>query len=274
MSIEGDIVVEPVVDEGTPSSNPTNPILNPEPEVKDEAPDTPEKPEPKVDPIPKGVQKRIDRAVREKYEAQARTKMLEERLAALEQQTRQPQQVQRTSDNSEPRIDNFENFDEYVAAKARWIAKQELETTLSEREKRQAAERETAARQQLADSWSKKIAQATADLPDFEDVLSSSDVPMTDAMHHAIMESDIGPKLAYHLASNPEEAYKIAQMPPMRAIAALGRLEERLETQKPVVKPTSAPPPIKAVGGQAKVSKDPGKMTDAEYAKWRQSGKS
>jgi hypothetical protein len=108
-------------------------------------------------------------------------------------------------------------------------------------------------------------------MPDFEDVLSSSEVPMTGPMQQAIMESDIGPRLAYHLASNPEEAVKIAEMSPMGAIRALGRLEERLASQKTEIKTTNAPPPIKTVGTRATVTKDPGKMSDAEYAKWRKS---
>lgn len=269
MGIEGDIVQEVVVDEGAPASNPTNPItdLKPEPEApKAEAPAEPEKP--KEPDVPKGVQRRIDRAVREKYEAQARAKMLEERLAALEQQVR-PSSPK--TDDSEPTIDKFDNFDQYVSAKAKWIAKQELQSTLAEREKQTAAERESAARQKTVESWTAKVAKATADLPDFEDVIASSDVPMTEVMQQAIMESDIGPKVAYFLATNPEEALKIANMPPVRAVAALGRLEERLENQKPVVKPTSAPPPIEPVGTRAAVRKDPGKMSDAEYAKWRKS---
>lgn len=269
-----DIIEDVVVEQGQPAaeSKAVNPITDPGSQIDKPAepkaetpPPEPEKPaEPEV---PKGVQKRIDRAVRQKYEAEARAKMLEERLAALEQRS-EPQRAAPIKD-SEPTIDKFDNFDDYVAAKAEYIAKRQIESTLSEREQRQAAEREAAARKQTADSWSSKVEKATADMPDFEDVLSSSDVPMTDVMQQAIMESEIGPKLAYYLATKPEEAIKIAQMAPIRAVAALGRLEERLETQKPAVKTTSAPPPIQPVGSRAAVSKDPGKMSDAEYAKWR-----
>lgn len=270
MSIDGDIVEDVVVDS---VSEPRNPILDSdpvEPEVKEEQETVDEKP--KEPEIPKGVQRRIDRAVRQKYEAEARVKLLEERLNAFEQ--RQVAPTPSKSDDSAPTIDKFDNFDDYVAAKAEYIAKKQIESTLTEREKRQVAEREETARKQTVESWSKRVAQATAEMPDFEDVLSSSDVPMTSVMQDAIMESDIGPKLAYYLASNPDEASKISQLSPIRAIAALGRLEERLENQKPAVKATSAPPPVQPVGTRAVVKKDPAKMTDAEYAKWRLSHKS
>lgn len=274
-----DIVADAVVDQGQPASEASNPILNPKPEpigtkpepvAEETTAETVEKPT--EDPIPKGVQKRIDRAVRQKYEAEARAKMLEERVAAMEARQFAPQQ-QRQQDDGEPTIDKFDNFDQYVAAKAEYIASKKINETLTAREKQQAEQREAAERTKTADSWSKRLAQATADetMPDFEDALASSDVPMTAPMQQAIMESDIGPRLAYYLAKNPDEAEKIAGMTPIGAIRALGRLEERLESAKPTVTPTNAPPPIKPIGTRAVVNKDPGKMSDAEYAKWRKS---
>lgn len=265
-----------VVDMSSPSDSATNPVLNPAQvdQRQDEVaakPDEVVEDKPKEPDVPKGVQKRIDRAVRAKYEAEARAKVLEERLAALEQrQYAQPTQQSSIKD-SEPTIDKFDSFDEYVAAKAAYIAKQQIESTLTEREKRESAAREATERQKTVESWEKRVAQATAEMPDFEDVIASSEVPMTGPMQQVIMESDIGPKLAYHLANNPDEATKIAQMSPIRAIAALGRLEERLVSEKPGVKSTSTPPPIQTVGNRAGVKKDPGKMSDAEYAKWRKS---
>jgi hypothetical protein len=219
--------------------------------------------------LQKGVQKRIDRAVRDKYEAQARAKMLEERLAALEQRpAAQPQAL--TSAPGEPTIDQYDNFDKYVAAKAKFLAKQEIEQTLNERDKRTAAEREQTARATTAGEWQRRVEKATAEMPDFEDVVASSEVPMTEPMRSAIMESDAGPKLAYYLANNPDEAADIARMTPIRAISALGRIEERLS--KPVAKQvTSAPAPLTPVGGSAKVAKDPGEMSQAEFERWRKS---
>lgn len=270
-----DVVAETVVDEGQPSSNATNPITDPQSQITD-PPEVVADEKPAVEkaeePLPKGVQKRIDRAVRQKYEAEARAKMLEERVAAMEARQSAPQQQSKV-DVGMPTIDKFDNFDDYVAAKAEWIASKKIEETLTEREKRQAAEREAADRKKTADSWNKRVAAATAEMPDFEEVLASSDVPMTAPMQQAIMESDIGPKLAYYLANNPDEAEQIAGMSPIGAIRTLGRIEERLASAKPEVKTTNAPPPIKPVGAKVAVTKDPGKMSDAEYEKWRKSGR-
>lgn len=244
------------------------------PELKEAPPNTPDgekPPEEKHEPLPKGVQKRIDRAVRDKYEAQARTKMLEERLAAIEARQQQPQrQNERQTDAGEPTIDKYDNFDQYVAARSRWEAKQIVETTLAEREKHQAAERETAARQTTVEQWNQRVSKATAEMPDFEEVLASSEVPMTDAMQHAIMESERGPQLAYFLANNPDEATKIARMTPSGAFRTLGMIEERLS--KPTErKPTAAPAPLTPIGTTAKVTKDPSSMSQEEFEKWRKS---
>lgn len=266
-----DVIPEVVVDEGGVTQSVSNPITDPQPDpvVTEEVPIV-EKPA--EEPIPKGVQKRIDRAVRQKYEAEARAKMLEERVSAME--SRQTiQQQPRQQDNGEPTIDKFDNFDDYVAAKAEYIAGKKIEATLTERERWQQAAYEAAERQKTADSWNKRIAAATVEIPDFEEVLASSDVPVTPPMQQAIMESDIGAKLAYYLANNPEEAEQIAGMSPVGAIRALGRIEERLATAKPTVATTNAPPPLKPIGTKAVVTKDPGKMSDAEYEKWRKSGR-
>ncbi len=279
MDIEQDLVVDQQSSsDHAPARTETNPVLNPseadapqrigeqaqKPEQDAEAP--PEKPE-----LPKGVQRRIDRAVRDKYEAQARAKMLEERLASLEARVSAPQQQQRQED-VEPSIDKFDNFEQYVAAKAKWIAKQEIEATLSAREQREKAAREQEYHRTVSESWSKRVEQATAELPDFEDVLASSDMPLTPAMEITIKESEVGPKLAYYLATHPEEGRKIAGLSPASQIRELGKIEAKLE-QPAQTKRTNAPPPLKDIRGTASAKKDPGKMSDAEYAKWRKSWK-
>lgn len=226
------------------------------------------KPEVKAEePIPRGVQRRIDRAVRQKYEAEARARAFEERLAVIEAR----QAPRAPSRDDEPTIDKFDNFDEYVTAKAAHIAKQQIESTLTEREQRQAEERYAREQAQVAEKWNKQVTKATAELPDFEEVLSSSDLPMTQAMRQTILESDAGPKLAYYLATHPEETDDISRMTGTAAIRALGRIEERLLSQKPGVTTTRAAEPIKPVGTRTSVKKDPGKMSDAEYEKWRKS---
>lgn len=235
----------------------------------EEAPEevTEEPAKPKDEPIPKGVQRRIDRAVRQKYEAEARANELERRIRQIESQA-QPVTRQQQGSEGEPRLDQFEDIESYVSAKAAWVADQRINSTLTAREKAEAEARQQATQRTVAETWQKRIAQATAELPDYDDVVGSSDIVFTDAATiAAIQESDIGPQIAYYLASNPDEADEIAQLSGTAAIRAIGRLEAKIEGK--TVSVTKAPPPIKPVGQKAKVTKSPTEMSADEFAAWR-----
>ena len=202
--------------------------------------------EPKPAPTAEELQKKFDRDAamqRRRYEKDLQAEReqrirLEERLAKAEPAHKK--------DNEEPTIDKFDNFDDYVSAKAEYIASKKIESTLTEREQRQAAEKAEAAQKQTVEGWNKRV--AAADIPDFHDVVAASDVPMTSIMQQAIMESENGPKLAYHLATNPADAERIAGMTPIGAVRALTLIEEGLK--KPVAV-SKATPPITPVGSKA-----------------------
>ena len=209
-------------------------------------PATPAIETPPTPPTAEELQKKFDRDAamqRRRYEKDLQAEReqrirLEERLAKAE--------PARPTDPGMPTIDKFDNFDDYVTAKAEYIASKKIESTLSEHEKRQAAEKAKAAQEQTVEGWNKRVADA--DIPDFHDVLAASDVPMTSIMQQAIMESENGPKLAYHLATNPADAERIAGMTPIGAVRALTLIEEGLK--KPVAV-SKATPPITPVGSKA-----------------------
>lgn len=207
-----------------------------------ETPETPVVETPPAPPTAEELQKKFDRDAamqRRRYERDLQAEReqrirLEERLAKAE--------PARPSDPGMPTIDKFDNFDEYVTAKAEYIASQ----TLSKHEQRQQQEKAQAAQHQTVEGWNKRV--AAADIPDFHDVVASSDVPMTKIMQQTIMESENGPKLAYHLATNPADAERIAGMTPIGAVRALTLIEEGFK--KPVAV-SKATPPITPVGSKA-----------------------
>ena len=235
---------EEMVVSTAPVAEPVVTAIPETPEVKAETPavETPEVKAPTVEEL----QKKFDRDAamqRRRYEKDLQAEReqrirLEERLAQ--------HAPARPADAEMPTIDKFDNFDDYVTAKAEYIASKKIESTLSEREKRQEAAKAQTAQQQTVEAWNKRV--ASADIPDFHDVVASSDVPMTSVMQQAIMESENGPKLAYHLATNPEDAERIAGMTPIGAVRALTLIEEGLK--KPVAV-SQATPPIKPVGSKA-----------------------
>ena len=211
-----------------------------------ETPEPPAVETPPAPPTAEELQKKFDRDAamqRRRYEKDLQA----EREARIRLEERLAQHAPaRPADPGMPTIDKFDNFDDYVTAKAEYIASKKIESTLSEHEKRQAAEKAKAAQEQTVEGWNKRV--AAADIPDFHDVLAASDVPMTSVMQQAIMESENGPKLAYHLATNPADAERIAGMTPIGAVRALTLIEEGFK--KPVAV-SKATPPITPVGSKA-----------------------
>lgn len=198
--------------------------------------------------LPKGVQRRIDRAVREKYQAQAKADALEQRLERLEAGQRgQQQNAGKPANNGEPKIADFNDFDEYVTAKARYIAKAELQEGMTAFERRSGEEKAQAAQRQTAEGWNKRVAAVSKEIPDFAEVVSGSDVPMSTVMQQVIVESEHGPKVAHYLATHEEEGQEIANMTPIAAVRALMRIEDKLKS-----KPTTATPaPISPTGSKS-----------------------
>jgi len=180
-------------------------------------------------------------------ERQARVD-LEQRLAAMEQQ-RQPQAI---NVDQEPQPSQFSDAFEYAKA----LAEFSTERALAERDRQVAQAREQEAQQKIIQSWAQKVQDAKAELPDFDDLVASSDVVVNNAVRDAILESDVGPKILYHLAENNDLAKKIASLSPNAALREIGRLEARFEA-KPETKQTApvvrskAPAPIQPIrGGQ------------------------
>ena len=181
-------------------------------------------------------------------ERQARVD-LEQRLAALEQQ-RQPQQ--QSYIDQEPQPSQFADAFEYAKA----LAEFSTEKALAERDRQVAQAREQEAQQKIIQSWAQKVQDAKAELPDFDDLVAASDVVVNNAVRDAILESDVGPRILYHLAENNDLAKKIASLSPNAALREIGRLEAKFEV-KPEAKQTApvvrskAPAPIQPIrGGQ------------------------
>jgi hypothetical protein len=105
--------------------------------------------------------------------------------------------------------------------------------------------------------------------PDYDAIARNPNVQITNAMAEVIYDSERGPEIAYHLGKNPAEAARIAGLPTIRQAAELGKLEAKLSAPKPT--PKLAPDPVKPVTGiNAGGSKDPAKMSMAEYIAWRE----
>lgn len=203
------------------------------------------------------TQARIDELTRQKHE-QAREAaywrgLAEQRAAKETAQVERPQ--------GKPSADQFEDHSEYVEALTDWKFEQKL------------AERDARTQEQArATTWQERASAAKAEMPDFDEVMASSTAPMSAAMAEAIKESDIGPKVAYHLAQHPEEAARLANMSPTSAAREIGKIEATLSAAKvaaPAPRVTAAPKPAVPIGSGRSTEGDPSKMSMADYESWR-----
>lgn len=107
--------------------------------------------------------------------------------------------------------------------------------------------------------------------PDYDAVAHNPNVPISDTMAQVILKSENGPEIAYHLGKNPQEAARIARLPALDQAAELGAIKAKLNAPK--APPKQPPAPVDPVSGiRAGGSKDPAKMTMAEYVAWRNAG--
>lgn len=233
------------------SSEPEAVEAQSEPEAEAEAkPQEEKKPNPKLERRFSEITKQREDARKEAAQEREARQALEQRLAALEQQNK-PQQAQTV--DQEPQPSQFSDAFEYAKALAEYTA----DKRIAEMKQQEAQAKEAEARQKVIESWAQKVEKAKADMPDFDDIVASSDVVVNDDIRDAILESDVGPQVLYHLAENEDYARKVAGMSPKAALREIGKLEARFEkaaepeATKPQTVKSKAPTPINPIRGNS-----------------------
>lgn len=200
-----------------------------------------------------GVQKRMNELTRARREAERQA----EYWRGIATQTAP------VAATEKPSRDQFADPDDYVEALTEWKADQ----AVAKSQQSQAVHAESSARNAV---WSAREAEAKASIPDYDSVVPASTVEVKQHVIDALLDSEAGPSLVYHLAKNPDIAARLNGMSPMSAAIELGRLESTLAA--PVAKaPSNAPPPTSPIGGAATMTRDPTKMSTADYVAWRRS---
>jgi hypothetical protein len=103
---------------------------------------------------------------------------------------------------------------------------------------------------QIVEAYHEREETAREKYTDFDQVAYNPALPITQAMATTIRESDLGPEVAYYLGSNPVEAKRISQLSPLSQAKELGKLEDKLASNPPAKKTSSAPAPIAPVTGR------------------------
>jgi len=237
--------VEAVV-EKTPTE-PTETQSQSEPLGEDEATATEER---KRNPK---LELRFEKITKQREEARQEAKREREARESLEAKVRELEgrgqaEIQPTG---EPKPENFSDMYEYAKA----LTDYRVEQRMGEEKQKDAQAKQQAEREKVISAWTDRVKAAKSEMPDFDDMVGSADVVVSNEVRDAIFESDVGPRILYHLAENPEFAEKLSGMTVASALRSIGKLEAQYEktepTSKTVVGKSKAPAPINPIRSAA-----------------------
>ena len=207
-------------------------------------------------------------------ERQARLE-LESKVRELESKLSPPAPQEPAEADPKPKPEQFSDMFEYAEALSEWTA----DKRIREEKAKEAAQRQEQERQKTMDTWSQRVNDFRSKTPDFDDMVGSADVVVSNEVRDAIFDSDVGPQILYHLAENPDVAKKLSGMTAIGALRMIGKLEARFEepaqpqTQRETaVKTSKAPPPInpiKATAGGPVTDLDANRQFHGSYQAWK-----
>jgi chromosome segregation ATPase len=211
------------------------------------------KPNPKLERRFSEITKQREAAREEARKEREQRESLEARLKELESRVSPPAQADTDELGQEPKPEQFSDMYEYAKALAEYTADKKL----MERDKQEVARKAAAEQEVKFKAWADRVNAAKTDLPDFDDMVQSSDVRVSDPVRDAIIESEHGPKILYYLAENSEFAKKLADMSVVSAVREIGKIEARYvrdtKESAPEVKTAAvksrAPAPISPLRG-------------------------
>lgn len=268
--------LEKVADTPLPDETQSTASAAPAAEQFSEAPATPENDEQKNAKVKDGVQKRIDELTYRANQAQREKQIAEDYAKAVEanllQQKRELAQYQAYA--TAPRVDQFNSVEEWQAAVMRHAtdtANHQVQSTLQQLGMTPEQQIQRAQQEQYNQFTQSRVAEATQKYPDFSEKVNNPQLPDLTRVNPAVLQALVASPnfadIAYHLASNPQEAWRIAQSHPAQAVMELGTLAARITASGPRV--SNAPAPDREIGSSESVKKDPAQMSYSEYRAWR-----
>jgi hypothetical protein len=198
------------------------------------------------------AQLRVEQALADKRAAEARAASLEARLKALEAV-------------KAPNPDAYDDPTKFQADLTSHAVKQARADELKE----ELQETRSRADEARSAAWREKVEAVKDRFPDFVAVAHAPTLPVSETMADVISEHDNGPAILYYLGKNPEEARRIASLPPARQGLELGRIEAKVSVPPPKRTSTAPPPaPALAGGGAPATTPAPENMSMDAFAAW------
>jgi hypothetical protein len=223
--------------------------------VVEKIPEVVEKP---PEPRRQTAQERIDEITKARREAEREREYW--KRVALEKETTTPEpKVEAPLVPPRPTLDQYDTTTEYEDALFDWNDKRKEIVSRAEKQKVQYEE--------ALNTFQQRAEAVRKEYDDFDEVVEAP--VFSTVMRTALLHSDNGPLVAYHLGrpENKALADKIRSMPTEMQPYELGKLESQLLLAKQNKKVSAAPPPIKPVGMGGSPAIDESTMSDDEWFK-------
>lgn len=221
-------------------------------ELETEAEEQSEAEEPKKG---KSVQERIDEIYAKQKDAERDAEYW--RARALEREpVKQPEAEPETSARPNPEDYAYGDADPaFQEALIDWKAEQIFQKRFGEYSEKLNIEQQATA---LDRTYAQHVAAVREELPDYDEKVTEAGRqgrwPCPKEVAALIKSSPVGPKVAYHLATNLDDAHQLASLPPIQQAAAFGMIAAQFVNQ-PAPKTNIAtnapmPAPARTKGGQ------------------------
>lgn len=174
-----------------------------------------------------GKRKAAEKAALEANEKAASERKAREDVERQLKELRDKYEPPKTEIGPKPDAKDFEDLDSYSSAIEKWA----LEKAEFESAKKASENKEKERKASVQKTWVQRQTAFIESHPDYSDKLGASSVEVAQFVHDAIVESEVGPAILYHLAENPDVADTWRDMTPASALRALGKLEAKLETE-------------------------------------------
>lgn len=218
----------------------------------------------------------------EKRQLEQKVNTLETQLEQLKQKAQPPEPELTKPNKDDPKYRNEKgefDWEKFSEDQATFVA----DKAVKDERTRQAQERASEQNKQLLARHTASEAEAKKAHKDFDTVMSHIQGTELDKPPGFVLgflnDSDLSGEMRYYLATHPDETKKIFELPPIRGIKELGKIEDQLIKPSTVAKetpatsgaiPRGAPPPITPLNGEGSsgIQTDPSKMSFKELREY------
>lgn len=288
---DGNYIEDPEVDMETNAMEPAAPSATESTEPVDEpAPGgEPEDSPPQEEADQVDVQPEPEEAVLDYVKRlENRVHAMHRRLDKLNKPAPEPKIPEEIKATDGPKAEDFNSDEDFERAKSQFEIDRRINEGIRSALERKPGEDLAAEREHFKATLA---VEGPAQYGDFQEVVTDPTLPITIEMVDAVREMDndnVTPAdMLYYLGKNPAEAARLSRLSTIQVTREMMKLETKVAEAKaqkpPGEKPTepaapkervhsNAPEPINPVESAVIITKDPNKMTQAEYEAWRRDG--